>query len=50
MWGPWMQIHPTEDQKKKWEKIPDRIFWIKMSVLIALNLAIGLLLVIIINN
>jgi len=49
MWGAW-QIPPTPDQKKKWESIPDGIFWLKMSILIGLALIILVSFIVLINN
>lgn len=39
----------TKEQKKKWEDIPTNVFWIKISLIIFLASAIGLLLMAIIN-
>ena len=50
MWGPWMITPPTsKEQKKKWEDIPANIFWIKISIILAVVMFIGVLLSMVIN-
>ncbi len=49
-WNIWqVSIPPSESEKKKWQQIPTKVFWLKMSILLAVNIAIGVLLFLVIN-
>ena len=41
---------PSESEKKKWQEIPTKVFWLKMSILLAVNITIGVLLFLAINT
>tara|TARA_B100000989_G_C19287616_1_gene362968 strand:+ start:354 stop:503 length:150 start_codon:yes stop_codon:yes gene_type:complete len=49
MWGPW-QFPQSEEQKEQWRKIPDKVFWIKMSVLLGIATIMAVLLILAINT
>jgi hypothetical protein len=46
MWGSWIVPPVSRQEKKKWEDIPDRIFWTKLTIVLSLLMIIGLLLAI----
>ena len=49
MWGLWNIFPPTKQQQKKYEEIPETVFWFKIRVIMSIALIIGLLLIAVIN-
>jgi hypothetical protein len=50
MWGPWNIFPPATQQQKKYEEIPETVFWTKIVVILVVALSILLLTYIAINN
>lgn len=47
-WNVWQVITPqSESEKKKWQQIPTKVFWLKIAVILAMTGLIGVLLMVI---